>query len=75
MGTINIYDCGCVVSRPRTATCNTYGTRWRVYTTMGMSSTLLKIVLKCRDCGRVRHFVLAGTNNPVMIQYGQVEEE
>jgi len=69
MVTISIYDCGCVPSRPKEQSCRTYGTRWRVYTTIG------KIVLKCRDCGRVRHFLLKGNNNPVLIQYGEKEVE
>lgn len=65
--TITIFDCGCVPSRPKEPTCKSYGTRWRAYITAN------KILLKCRDCGRIRHFILSG-NNPVIIQYGDKEE-
>ena len=68
MPTIQIYDCGCVITRPKEASCKTYGTRWRVYVTG------LKILLKCRDCGRLRHFVLK-VDSPVLVQYTEKEEE
>ena len=50
MGTINIYDCGCVLSRPHLSSCNNYGTRWRAYLTKG------HIKLRCRDCGKIHTF-------------------
>jgi hypothetical protein len=52
MGTIAIYDCGCVVSRPTDQNCKSYGTRWRVYT------TAIHVIMKCRDCGKMHHFEL-----------------
>ena len=50
---IEIYDCGCVPTRPKDPSCNTYGTRWRLYITVN------SIKAKCRDCGRMHTFVLA----------------
>jgi hypothetical protein len=64
---IMIFDCGCVPSRPQEESCHSYGTRWRAYVTKG------KILLKCRDCGRIRHFVVTSTS-PVLIQYSAREE-
>jgi hypothetical protein len=32
----------------------------------------IKIMLRCRDCGRIRHFNLTGIN-PVVIQYTKKE--
>ena len=45
-----LFDCGCVVSRPKSAT--VFACRWRAY----RSTNLL--VLKCRDCGKMRYFEL-----------------
>ena len=45
-----LFDCGCVSSRPRSAT--TYACRWRIYRSLNF------LVLKCRDCGRMRYFEL-----------------
>jgi len=67
LGTINIYDCGCVQSRPREQSCKNFGTRWRVYVTK------LHIILKCRDCGRLHHFELRRPGIQVMM-FGVVEE-
>lgn len=73
MGTrIQIFDCGCCVSRPKEQSCTSYGTRWRVYISTDKTGKILKILLKCRDCGRLRHFAL-GPNNPVLIQYQDKE--
>lgn len=49
---IFIYDCGCVISRPKDPSCRSYGTRWRVF----LTSKCIK--LKCRDCGRIHSFDL-----------------
>lgn len=68
MATVNIYDCGCVETRPREQSCRAFGTRWRVYVAISKGLLPTKILLKCRDCGRMRHFQLSGIN-PVMIQY------
>jgi hypothetical protein len=62
MGNMNetsykLFDCGCVQSRPRTAT--VFACRWRVYRSLNF------IVLKCRDCGRVRHFALRRVDEEV----------
>lgn len=73
MTTINIYDCGCVSSRPKEQSCRAYGTRWRVYTSIGKDGNAVKIILRCRDCGRIRHFTLTGLN-PVLIQYSKGED-
>jgi len=73
MSTITIYDCGCVTHRPKEQSCKTYGTRWRVYMTVDKQGNILKMLLKCRDCGRLRHFLLSA-NNPVLIQYQDKEE-
>ena len=70
--TINIFDCGCVLGRPKEQSCRSYGTRWRVYCSTTPDGRFKKILLKCRDCGRLRHFVLT-ENNPVLIQYGKIE--
>lgn len=67
---ISIFDCGCVPSRPKEQTCNSYGTRWRAYLTLNNEGNAIKVLLKCRDCGRIRHFALLGVNNPILIQYG-----
>ena len=48
----SIYDCGCVISRPKNPMCKTYGTRWKVYLGVGV------ITLRCRDCGRLHQFSL-----------------
>ena len=45
-----LFDCGCVPSRPRNAT--VFACRWRVYRSSGL------LVLKCRDCGKMRYFEL-----------------
>lgn len=50
--TIQIYDCGCVPSRPKEQSCRSYGTRWRVY----MTAKSMK--LRCLDCNRLRSFDL-----------------
>lgn len=73
MVTVSIYDCGCVITRPKEQSCRSYGTRWRVYIAINKGDVAGKIMLKCRDCGRMRHFVLTGVN-PVMIQYQKLEE-
>lgn len=65
---IEIFDCGCVINRPKEASCKSYGTRFRIYTSINKDGVAIKLLLKCRDCGRMRHFVLQG-NNPVLIQY------
>lgn len=51
--TWNIFDCGCIPSRPKEASCRSYGTRWRCFLT---SKT---VKLKCRDCGRIYTFALS----------------
>jgi hypothetical protein len=63
-----IYDCGCVVNRPKEASCKAFGTRWRVYISRNF------IILKCRDCGRRHKFQLV-RNGVQMIQFGLKEEE
>ena len=70
---IEIYDCGCVVTRPKEQSCRSFGTRWRAYTSLSKDGSIAKLLLKCRDCGRLRHFVLTG-KNPAMIQYMDKEE-
>ena len=70
---IEIYDCGCVVSRPKESSCKSYGTRWRIYVAVTKDEVAAKLLLKCRDCGRMRHFVLSG-NNPAIVQFGPKEE-
>jgi hypothetical protein len=65
---ISIYDCGCVISRPKVSTCKTYGTRWKVFITS------YTIRLKCRDCGRVHNFELR-RNGVQTIQWMEVVDE
>ena len=62
-----IYDCGCVVSRPKETSCKSYGTRWRVYISTKF------VILKCRDCARRHHFQLLKPEVQ-MIQMGNREE-
>lgn len=45
-----MYDCGCVISRPKDS--KYFASRWRIYMSQNM------IMLKCKDCGRVHHFEL-----------------
>ena len=52
MAKIEIYDCGCVKTRPKEQSCKSYGTRWRAYLTIKF------VKLKCRDCGRLHSFQL-----------------
>lgn len=75
MVTIQIYDCGCVESRPKNQHCKSYGTRWRNYLGLNYEGQATKIIMKCRDCGRVRHFILLNTKQPSIIQYGTKDEE
>jgi uncharacterized protein CbrC (UPF0167 family) len=74
MATKKIYDCGCT-SRPQEQSCKTYGTRWRVLVALDFDGNATKLLLRCRDCGNTRHFNLLGRNNPVLIQYGNKEDE
>lgn len=62
-----IYDCGCIPSRPKETSCNSYGTRWRVYESKHY------IILRCRDCGRLHHFQLLKTGVQV-VQMGDKNE-
>lgn len=71
---IIIYDCGCVPTRPKEQSCRSFGTRWRIYTSLDQNGMAIKLILRCRDCGRIRHFVLSG-KNPVLIQYSKLESE
>lgn len=73
-GNTTIYDCGCVISRPKEYSCKKYGTQWRLYISVDKAGIPLSIVARCRDCGRARHFKLSGLN-PVMIQYMDKEED
>jgi hypothetical protein len=73
---IEIYDCGCVTSRPKEESCRSFGTRWRLYLSLNPSGGAIKIICKCRDCGRVRHFELdKSKQNPTLIQYQEVEKD
>lgn len=73
MGTINIFDCGCVETRPKEQSCRSYGSRWRVYIAIDKNTVPVKLILRCRDCGKVRHFILSG-QNPALIQYTGKQE-
>lgn len=65
MDRIIIFDCGCVPSRPKEQSCNTYGTRWRAYITPTM------VMLRCRDCGKRYNFKI---NRLESINYMNKEE-
>jgi len=70
-----IFDCGCCEARPKEQSCKAYGTRWRNYISINEQGIPLKILMKCRDCGRMRHFDLNGKTNPSIIQYMGKEED
>lgn len=69
MAKIQIYDCGCVATRPKDPSCATYGTRFRVYHTVNY------VMLKCRDCGRIHHFALSKPNVQLIRYTGRETEE
>lgn len=64
----HIFDCGCVVHRPKLRTCNNYGTRWRAYITDS------KIILKCRDCGKNREFVFKDVRGPIINESMEIKD-
>jgi hypothetical protein len=70
---IMIFDCGCVPSRPKTAGCKSYGTRWRIYK-IQKDSVITGLHLRCRDCGREYTLALSvpGIQN---IRYVKPEED
>jgi hypothetical protein len=68
MRKISILDCGCVLHRPKESSCKNYGTRWRVY------NTDYRIMLKCRDCGRILKFMLKHKLNPQLKEYENREK-
>jgi len=57
---IMMFDCGCVVTRPRDS--RYYAARWKVYTTVNY------IILKCLDCGKIRRFEMKRPG-PQIVQY------